>query len=30
MVEFKWMTVILTMVVSALFIYLTGNEKTKK
>lgn len=26
MIEFKWMVVILTMLVSALFIYLTGKE----
>jgi hypothetical protein len=29
MVEFKWMVVILTIAVSALFIYLTGKEKNK-
>jgi len=27
MIEFKWMVVILTMIISALFIYLTGKEK---
>ena len=27
MIEFKWMVVILTFVVSALFIYLTGKGK---
>jgi hypothetical protein len=30
MIEFKWMVVILTVVVSALFIYLTGKEKNNK
>ena len=29
MVEFKWIVVILTIAVSALFIYLTGKEKNK-
>jgi len=27
MIAFKWMVVILTFVVSALFIYLTGKDK---
>jgi len=27
MIEFKWMVVVLTFVVSALFIYLTGKGK---
>jgi len=30
MIEFKWMIVILTVIVSALFIYLTGKEEVKK
>jgi hypothetical protein len=30
MIEFKWMVVILTFVVSALFIYLTGKGKNGK
>ena len=29
MIEFKWMVVILTFVVSALFIYLTGKGKNE-
>ncbi len=29
MIEFKWMVVILTFVVSALFIVLTGKEEKK-
>jgi hypothetical protein len=29
MIEFKWMVVILTIVVSALFIYLTGKEENE-
>jgi len=27
MIEFKWMVVVLTFIVSALFIYLTGKGK---
>jgi hypothetical protein len=30
MVEFKWMVVILTVVVSTLFIYLTGKEDDER
>ena len=30
MIEFKWMVVILTVVVSALFIYLTGKEDDER
>ena len=30
MVEFKWMVVILTFIVSGLFIYLTGKGENKK
>jgi hypothetical protein len=30
MVEFKWMVVVLTFVVSALFIYLTGKGENKE
>ena len=29
MIEFKWMVVILTILVSALFIYLTGKADDK-
>jgi hypothetical protein len=29
MIEFKWTVVILTIAVSALFIYLTGKEESK-
>ena len=29
MIEFKWMVVILTIAVSALFIYLTGKAENK-
>ena len=29
MIEFKWMVVILTIVVSTLFIYLTGKEENE-
>jgi hypothetical protein len=29
MIAFKWMVVILTIAVSALFVYLTGKEKNK-
>jgi len=30
MIEFKWTVVILTIVVSALFIYLTGKEDNER
>ena len=30
MIAFKWIVVILTVAVSALFVYLTGKEKDKK
>jgi len=30
MIEFKWMVVILTIVVSGLFIYLTGKEEAER
>jgi len=30
MIEFKWMVVILTIAVSALFIYLTGKGKKEE
>jgi len=30
MIEFKWMVVILTVIVSALFIYLTGKEDEER
>ena len=30
MVEFKWMVAVLTFVVSALFIYLTGKGENKE
>jgi hypothetical protein len=29
MIEFKWTAVILTIILSALFIYLTGKEEKK-
>jgi hypothetical protein len=29
MIEFKWTIVILTIILSALFIYLTGKEEKK-
>jgi len=29
MIEFKWFVIILTIAVSAMFIYLTGKEKEK-
>ncbi len=30
MIEFKWIVVILTVVVSALFVYLTGKEDDER
>ncbi len=30
MIEFKWLVVVLTFIVSAWFIYLTGKGKDKK
>jgi len=29
MIAFKWMVVILTIIVSGLFVYLTGKEENK-
>ena len=30
MIEFKWLVVVLTFIVSALFIYLTGKGESKE